>query len=206
MNIKFDAISTSEAYFMMSQTIVPRPVAWVLTQNQNQNNSYNLAPFSYFNAICSDPPLVMLSIGRTPDGEYKNTRVNIIENERLVIHIANVNQAEAVTETSRALPYGESELDRVGLDVVHDEGWSLPRLADAAVAMECAFYELHEIGPNKQAIFYCEIKQMFVDDCCVSADESGRTVVDVKALNPLGRLGPNRYVTFGEVLYIQQPG
>jgi len=204
MNIKFDDISSSEAYFMMTQTIVPRPIAWVLTENKNVD-TYNLAPFSYFNAICSNPPLVVMSVGKTPKGEDKNTRVNIINNKRLVIHIANVNHAEAVTETSRGLPYGESELDQIDMKLVQDEGWSLPRLVDVDVAMECEFYDLHEIGPNEQAVFYCEIKLLHVSDRCVSVDEKGRKVIDAACLNSLGRLGPNQYVSFGEVIQISQP-
>lgn len=204
MNIPFDSITPSEAYFMMTQTIVPRPIAWVLTNNDH-DQSYNLAPFSYFNAICSHPPLIVMSVGKTPSGEYKNTRVNMIKNERLVIHIANVDHAEAVTESSRGLPYGESEIDRIDMNLVQDEGWILPRLADADVAMECELYELHEIGPNQQAIFYCEIKQLFVNDRCVSADAKGRAVIDATCLNPLGRLGPNQYVSFGGIIEIAQP-
>ena len=61
MILQLDQFKASQRYYLMSQTLVPRPVAWVLSENDTGN--YNLAPFSYFNAICSAPPLIMLSIG-----------------------------------------------------------------------------------------------------------------------------------------------
>lgn len=201
MNIDFNSLNASEAYFTMTQTIIPRPIAWVLTDSGN--GTYNLAPFSYFNAICSNPPLVVMSVGKKLDGDLKDTRTNIVERKKLVIHIAQVSQAEQVTESARSLAFGESELDRLDMELVHEDGWSLPRLADTPVAMECEFYDLHELGPNNQAVFYCKINRLFVSDEAVSLDEKGRIVIDAAVINPLGRLGPNKYVSFGDVINLK---
>jgi len=85
MLLRLDQFEAAQRYYLMSQTLVPRPVAWVLSENAT--GSYNLAPFSYFNAICSTPPLIMFSIGKKPDGADKDTRRNIIERKRFTVHI-----------------------------------------------------------------------------------------------------------------------
>ena len=79
MIIQFADLKPLQRYHMMTQTIIPRPIAWVLTENDN--GSSNLAPFSYFTALCSDPALVVLSIGKKPDGSLKDTRHNPIANQ-----------------------------------------------------------------------------------------------------------------------------
>ncbi len=201
--IDFADLKAPGIYHIMTQTIVPRPIAWVLTDSGDA--SYNLAPFSYFNAICSDPPLVMLSIGKNPGGASKDTRTNLVEKRQLVIHIPKVEHAAQVTESSRTLPFGESEVDRLELALVQEAGWALPRLADAPVALACEFYELHEIGPNKQGIFFCKVNQVYVDDTVVKKDEKNRLSIDAAGIHPLGRLGANEYVTFGDVFKIPRP-
>ncbi len=203
MIINFDDLKAAGVYHIMTQTIVPRPIAWILTDSGD--SSYNLAPFSYFNAICSDPPLVMLSIGMNPGGALKDTRVNLLEKRQLVIHIPKVEHAAQVTESSRTLPFGESEVDRLGMALVQEEDWVLPRLADAPVAMACELYEVHEIGPGKQGIFFCKVNQIYVDDAVVKRDEKNRLAIDAAGIQPLGRLGASEYVTFGDVFKIPRP-
>ncbi|MFV2033306.1 MAG: flavin reductase family protein, partial [Gammaproteobacteria bacterium] len=98
MIVPFDTLSPAKVYFTLIQTLMPRPVAWVLSENPDE--SYNLAPFSYFNAICSDPPLIMLSIGVKPDGGPKDSRLNIEAGKDFVVHIAHRELAPVVTQTS----------------------------------------------------------------------------------------------------------
>lgn len=203
MIIDFNQLKSANAYHLMTQTIIPRPIAWVLTDSGG--GSYNLAPFSFFNAVCSDPPLVMLSIGMKSEEELKDTRRNIVERKQLVIHIPSVEQAAQVTESSRTLPHGESEVEQLDLNLITESGWGLPRISSAAVAMDCEFYELHEIGPNRQGIFYCKVNQLYLNDDVVKEDSKGRLAIDAVGINPLGRLGAAEYVTFGEVFKISRP-
>ena len=87
MYIDFGKMTAQQVYITMTQTIVPRPIAWVLSENPDQ--SLNLAPYSYFNAVCSDPPLLMISAGVKPDGATKDTRDNIRDRKEFVVHIAS---------------------------------------------------------------------------------------------------------------------
>ena len=112
MELDLSSLSSNQVYHLMTQSIVPRPVAWVLSDNGigEGTDRYNLAPFSYFNAICSDPPLVILSIGKKLDGSPKDTRRNIGSRGQFVIHLAQAAQAPQVTESSRTRPHGDSAL------------------------------------------------------------------------------------------------
>ena len=203
MRIDFDTLSPNQAYHLMTQTIIPRPVAWVLTANET--SGYNLAPFSFFNAICSNPPLVMFSAGKKPDGTLKDTRHNLGQSKQLVIHVPSVDQAEEVTETARTLDYGDSELYKIRHPLVNEPDWDLPRLENAPVAMLAELTDLHEVGPNQQAIFYCEIKALYVRDDLVEEDAKGRTRIDAAKMQPLARLGGGEYATFGEVFKLDRP-
>ncbi len=202
MRIDFSDLSPTQRYHVMTQVIVPRPIAWVLTDNGGEG-SYNLAPYSYFNALSSDPPLVMISAGSKPTGEIKDTRHNIFERKNLVIHIPSVDQAKAVTDSAVTLPHGESELEKFDLSITAEEGWPLPRVCNAPIAMLCRYSEHHEIGPKKQAIIYCEVLDVYVRDGACVKDAKGRVKVDANVVQPLGRLGANEYATFGEAFSIE---
>lgn len=203
MNIDFRGMPSSQIYQCMTQTLIPRPVAWVLTENPA--GDYNLAPFSYFTAVSSEPPLIMLSIGKKRDGTLKDTRVNIEARGHFVIHQAHSGLAHSVTETARTLEHGESELGEVNLDLVTFEGFELPRLAQCRVAMACRIYDLQEIGPNHQALILGEVQSVYIDDATLCEDATGRLKVDAAALDPLGRLGADEYSTLGEVISVPRP-
>ncbi len=85
MILDFATLTGGQSYFQIIQTLMPRPIAWVLTEHEN--GSYNLAPFSFFTAVCSEPPILMLSVGLKPTGEFKDTRTNLERSQRCVIHI-----------------------------------------------------------------------------------------------------------------------
>lgn len=203
MYIDPSAQSPSQTYFQLTQTVIPRPVAWILSENED--GSHNLAPFSYFNAVCSDPPLLMVSIGKKPDGAPKDTRVNIEQRRKFVIHIAHVDMAQAVTDSSAGFAAGESEVEQLGLNTVPFEGFDLPRLADCRIAYACECYQIQEVGNTQQAMILGEVKAIYLDDDVVGEDAKGRMKVLAEKVNPLGRLGGDEYVTFGEILSIPRP-
>lgn len=204
MFIDFEGMPPQNIYHILTQTIIPRPVAWVLTENPE--GDFNLAPFSFFTPITSNPPLLMLSVGKKPtDGSFKDTRVNIEERQRFVVHIAHRELAGAMTETSRTLPHGQSELEHLGLELAEFEGFELPRLKDCRVALACELYDIKEIGPAPQTLIFGKILAIHVAEEAVRYDEKQRLSFDAATLDPLGRLGGSEYTTFGEVLKIPRP-
>ncbi|SFX77405.1 flavin reductase family protein [Marinospirillum alkaliphilum] len=204
MQLDMQHIKADTCYHLMTQTIMPRPVAWVLSQNEDAG--LNLAPFSFFNAVCSDPPLVMLSVGSKPDGAPKDTRRNLISGREFVIHLPSVAQAEAVTASAATLAYGESELPLCKLRTVDFPGCPLPRLEGVPIAFHARLHQVHYLGNKEQAVIYAELLQAWLDDAVITEDtQRGRYLVDASAINPLARLGGAEYATLGEVFKIKRP-
>ncbi len=145
MNLNIAEFSPNQRYHLMTQTIIPRPIAWALTDSGN--SSFNLAPFSYFTAVSSAPPILMLSVGKKPNGgDSKDTLVNIINNKQVVIHITSAQHAALVTQTSQTLAHGESELTEAKIATTEFVGFSLPRIAQCDIAYGCELYEIKELG------------------------------------------------------------
>lgn len=201
MHLNMSELSGIQAYATMTQTIIPRPVAWVLSDNGDQ--SYNLAPFSYFNGISSDPPMIMMSIGLTPSGAIKDTRANIDARKHFIVHIAHREMAIPMTQSSATMPAGESEVDMLGLELAAMPGSDLPRLADCRIAYACEFTEWHMI--KDQAILFAELKHLYLDDAVVGADAKGRLKVMADMVDPLGRLGGSEYQGAGELISVPRP-
>ncbi len=204
MQIKLDELPTPQVYFTMTQTVLPRPIAWLLTENDD--GGYNLAPFSYFNAVCSDPPLVMVSIGKQEDGRDKDSIRNVRERPEFVIHIASCGQLEALNQTSATLPPGESEVEAGQLDLTRVRGFRMPRLSDCRIAMFCERHDIQMIGTNKQqSLLFAEVREIYFADDCAEYLDNGRLKVHADRVEPLSRLGASEYSSFGEVRRIQRP-
>lgn len=203
MQIDFSDFSTAQRYHLMTQTIIPRPIAWALTDSDN--GSYNLAPFSYFTAVSSQPALLMLSVGKKDNGDPKDTLTNIINNKKMVIHIASTEQAELVTQTAQTLAHGESELDGTNLTTTVFEKFSLPRLAECDIAFACELYEIKELGDAAQTLIFVEIKQLYINERIVSKNEKDRLKIDASKVAPLARLGGGEYASITNPFSLQRP-
>ncbi len=203
MYIDLAELSSSQVYFTMTQTVIPRPIAWVLSENQA--GRYNLAPFSYFNAVCSNPPLLMVSVGKKPDGTFKDTRINIEHRHDFVVHIAHLEQLESLNQSSATLPAEVSEVDRLDLSTTTFPGSRLPRLTDCRVAFACERHQIQEIGGTPQSLIFGLIKQIYIDDAAISHDAKDRLKIHADRIDPIGRLGASEYMTFGEIRRLVRP-
>ncbi len=203
MNIDLAQLDPNQVYALMTQTVVPRPIAWVLSDNGNR--SFNLAPFSYFNVVCSEPPLIMLSIGWKDDENRKDTWVNIAERNEFVIHIAHTGLLPELNESSATLPHGTSELERTGLGTVPFDGFRLPRLARARIAMACTRFELRELGDERQGLILGRVHSIYADDS-VARFAQGRYYVDAEKLDPIARLGAGQFASLGPIVHLRRPG
>ncbi len=196
--------SPGEVYHLMTQSLVPRPSAWVLSVNDN--GSYNLAPFSYFNAISSDPPLVMMSIGKKPDGSDKDTHRNIRERKHYTIHIADSSLSQQLNDSSATLPANTSEVEQLGMETMAFGSELVPRLAQAKIAYACTLRAIHEVGNTPQAVIYGEITAMYIDDSITSTNDKGRIRIHADRLQPLPRLGAGEFMLPGEIISLKRPG
>jgi flavin reductase (DIM6/NTAB) family NADH-FMN oxidoreductase RutF len=203
VDIDLNTLSPTDVYFSMIQTLVPRPIAWVLSENAD--GRFNLAPFSYFTAVSSNPPLVMISVGKKPDGSDKDTHVNIKTRQHFVIHIPSREQLEVMNQSSATLPAEQSEVDELHLETVSFAGFSLPRLKDAKIAFGCECYEIHNIGNTPQAMILGRVDKIYIDDEVLVFDAKNRYKVDTNKLDPVARLGASEYLLGGEVTKLDRP-
>ena len=203
MDIDFSELSPSQVYSTVIQTLVPRPIAWVLSENRNL--SYNLAPFSYFNAVSSDPPVVMMSLGRQSDGAMKDTHMNIQSRQHYVIHIPAADQVDAVNASSATLENEQSEVDEFNIQTTSFKGSPLPRIVGCPIAFACELFDIIEIGNTPMTMILGEIKAAYINDDILDAAEPDKLRVNTQKMNPLARLGGPSYASLGKIITRKRP-
>lgn len=206
MLLDLTQLGGDRVYHLLTQTIIPRPIAWVLSDNGGNGTepSYNLAPFSFFNAIASEPPLVLLSLSKKPDGSSKDSARNISDRDHFVIHIPRADQAELVSASAATLAHGDSELTKLGLATTAFGDFPLPRLTDCAVALACRREQILAIGDEPQTLIIGRIQLLYVDPAAVS-QQGERYRIDASLLNPLARLGANQYASISAPFTLERP-
>ena len=189
MKIDPTKVSASEVYQMMTQAITPRPIAWVSTRSPS--GVTNLAPFSYFNGVCSDPAVLSFSVVNKPDGSPKDTVVNIRANEQFVVNVVPFELAEAMVKTAAELPYEESEIELAGLDTVASQRVDPPRIVGSPIQLECSLFQIVCVGegPTAANLILGQIELIHVDDRVL--DE--RNKIDSTLVDTVGRMGGREY-------------
>ena len=128
MRIDPAGMEARDLYRLMISVVVPRPIAWVSTRSES--GVVNAAPFSYFQALSSRPPMIMIAIGNKRGGTVKDTRRNIEETGEFVVNVVSEDAGEAMVRTSQAFAYGVSEFDEVGITPVESEIVAPPRIGE----------------------------------------------------------------------------
>lgn len=201
MEIDPTALPLRDRYKLLIGAIVPRPIAWVTTVSTDGRP--NLAPFSYFNGVGSDPMTLLFCPGNAPDGTEKDTLRNCKpESEggtgELVVHVVDGARARAMAVTAEPLPHGESEIELAGLETVPARRVRPPRLVGPPVAFECRTLEVLRLNPGARGggnVVVAEVVHVHVDDRVI--DEGYR--IDPFALDPVGRLAGFDYCRLGEI-------
>lgn len=186
-------------YKLLVGSIIPRPIAFVTTQSEA--GVVNGAPFSYFNIVSSNPPMVSLSIQR-PAGELKDTARNIYENGEFVVHIVDRDNVGKINETAASLPPTESEVEMAGLTQVRSLVVSVPGVRESKIRMECRLVESVALGGEGAGsdLFIGQIVQFHVDE---EIYENGR--IDPRGLDAVSRLAGANYAAIGEIFSLERP-
>lgn len=179
MQIDPSTHSTAVNYKLLTNLIVPRPIAWVTSLSEA--GVVNLAPFSFFNAVCADPLYLIISIGRRDDGTLKDTMRNIQTRQGFVVNLVTEALLGAMNVSAAEFPPDQSELEATGLQLAPSERVKAPRLAAAQVSLECVLDRSIALGES--TIFIGEVVMFHVDDQLV--DDRLR----IHGFQPLGRLG-----------------
>jgi flavin reductase (DIM6/NTAB) family NADH-FMN oxidoreductase RutF len=140
----------SRAYPILASLVTPRPIALVTTLSPD--GRINGAPFSFFNVLGANPPIVALAPGDRDDGTPKDTARNIRLTHEFVINLVDEPLAEAMNLCAASLPYGDNELVRAGLHTLASSVVKPPRIAEAPVSLECTEWGTLEIGGNRVVI------------------------------------------------------
>jgi flavin reductase (DIM6/NTAB) family NADH-FMN oxidoreductase RutF len=199
MLVELEGLSGTAVYHLMTQVVVPRPIAWVVSDNGTDDASrWNLAPFSYFNAVASDPPMVMFSVGRSrrEGSGVKDTLANVMARPEHTIALPNRAQLEAVEATAVEAPPGTSEFTLAGMEPV-PWGWSVPMPDGVRVALGCSVERIIPISDGPQRLVLSRVHRVWVAEDAVEVDAKGRPSIDATRLDPLLRLGSGAYAEMG---------
>jgi len=150
MELDLEGKHASRGYAMLVSLVTPRPIAWVTTLNEN--GAVNAAPFSFFNALGGNPPIIGFAPGDRDDGSPKDTARNIRRTHDFVVNLVDEATAEAMNRTSASLPYGVSELEQAGLTAVPSSVVGAPRIGEAPASLECKEWGTLQIGKNRVII------------------------------------------------------
>lgn len=200
MEISPSDISRNNFYKLLTGTVVPRPIAWVSTLSAD--GEPNLAPFSFFNAVCSKPPTVLFCPSiRSTDGGKKDTYNNVRAVGEFVINIVTVSLLEAMNISATEVSPGVNEFERAGVTPAPSSFVGPPRVAESPVNMECKVSQIIDIGDGSKgagSIVIGEVLHMHVADEILLPNYK----IDTAKMDPIGRLAGPNYGTIGEILEI----
>ncbi len=186
MEIPFSDLSQRERYRLMTSLIVPRPIAWISTQDAAGRS--NLAPYSFFNALGNRPSIIAFGPGPRADGTQKDTERAIVETGEFVLNLVEEEHAEVMHASAAPYEPGQSEIEALGLELIPGKTVSAPRLACARVHFECRYHSTVEIEDNH--IVFGILEHLHVADALVGEDGS----LKLDELKAVGRMqGPGTY-------------
>ena len=198
MIIASETLDRERRYHLMCSCIVPRPIAWVGTVNED--SSYNLAPYSYFNGVSATPPIISIGIGSDHEKPEKDTLRNARRTGELTVSIPALDQTDLVETSGEDLPYGEDEFKKCGLTPRPGQVVSAPLVAEAGVSFECTVYDIVPIRDSGNTLLLAEIKILHIFDSIL--DDNG--YVEPKQFDPLVRMGGGQYASIGEVFTVEE--
>ncbi len=199
MNIAPSNLSHGELYGLILNSVAPRPIAWVSTLSASGRP--NLAPFSFFNCVCVEPPLLAFAPGLRPPkqpgsalgeapGEAKDTLRNIRETKEFVVNIVTYAVAEAMNQTSGEYDASVNEFELAQIAAAQSQIVKVPRVAASPVSFECQLYQILDFSPSPESgsLVIGQIVSIHVDDSHIKQGKLDRNSLDL-----IGRMGGIQY-------------
>ena len=194
-------IPFQETHKLMIGSIIPRPIAFVSTRSKDGKN--NVAPFSYFNGVCSKPPTIMFAPARRGwDGEEKDTLINIRDTEEFVVNIVSESFAEKMVMCATDFDSDVDEFEISGLTPTNSQKIKPPRVGEAKISFECKLNQIVEIGDGTAGSGFVVIGTIVLFHIDDGIYDNGRILTD--KLEPLGRLAGNWYTRSPDTLIIDR--
>jgi flavin reductase (DIM6/NTAB) family NADH-FMN oxidoreductase RutF len=182
MMFDFEKMSAADCYKLVVSTVVPRPIAWVVTQDEA--GVVNAAPYSFFNAFSSNPVVVGIGCGPRPEGTAKDTLANIKATGQFVVCLVPFSHLEHMNITATDFAPGVDELAEAGLTQVPSGKVKPPRIGESPVALECETFQLVPAGEH--TIVLGRVVGMHVRDDAVM--DPARHYIDTPKLDLVGRM------------------
>lgn len=192
-------LNNQERYKLMTGSVLPRPIAWVSTMDAV--GQLNLAPFSYFSAVCPTPMTLLFCPGVHPDGRKKDTWANIEQVPEFVVNITNEDTAVQMNLSATLLSSEQSEFEWAGVTPAPSEVIRVPRVAEAPIAFECVLDRIAVVSeqPGGGAAIFGQVQRIHIRD---DLFDNGR--VNTELLRPIGRLAGDAYVRATDILRLKR--
>jgi flavin reductase (DIM6/NTAB) family NADH-FMN oxidoreductase RutF len=188
MQLDFTTMKPMDRYELLLGTVVPRPITIVTTLSAA--GALNAAPYSLFNVVGHDPPVIMVAVLPHPEGRLKDTADNIFATREFVVNLVPQSMAEAMNITCIDAPAGRNELELVDLATAPSAKVKPPRIAQSPVAFECRLLTSLSFGPN-QAVIFGEVASAYAADDVVL--DATRAIVDTPKLDLFGAMHAARW-------------
>lgn len=200
MFFDFAEMSGRESYKLLSSTIVPRPIAWVVTRSEL--GLVNAAPFSFFNAFSGDPPVICIGIGEMR-GRQKDTMANLCATGEFVVNMVSYALVDAMNLTSFAYAPGVNELEIAGLQTVESMHVAPPRIALSPASFECKVRQFINLGDTNNLVI-ADVLAGHILDSAISDAKKCR--VDSAKLDLVGRMeSPGWYIRLLDRFLLPMP-
>ncbi len=197
MRIDPAELDVKASYRLLISSVVPRPIALVSTVGAD--GVYNVAPFSMFMGVSSNPPMLAVSVA-SRKGVEKDTTRNILQTGDFVVNVVDEGLAERMNLASADLPPEESEFDFADLTPVDSVKVRSPRVAEAPISMECSLVQSSKLGRSPNDLIVGEVVVFHVADRVLDGK-----VVNVNKLRPVGRLGEFLYCKVRDIFEMVRP-
>ena len=200
----FNALKAQLPKGIFKSCIIPRPIAWISTVDKLGN--FNIAPYSYFNALCDNPPMLMFSTTDLhSEGGAKDTLRNVEETGEFVVNIATYSLASALNLTSADLSKTKSEFEFAKIEYEASTLVKAPRVKESPISLECRYYSSVQLPKNSEE----EMNRMVIGSVIgihVNPDYMTEdSKIDVEKIQPIARLGYNDYVKIEKVFNMIRP-
>lgn len=192
--------SERDNYKLLIGTIIPRPIAFVTSMTKN--GTINGAPFSYFNIVSSNRPLISLAIQRR-HGEVKDTARNILDHGEFVVHIVDDEHVEKINTTAASLSPEESEIVAANLTLVESTDIAVPGIKESKVRFECKLERALELGNEAGTTVDLLIGEIVRFHIAEEIYEAGK--INAERLKAVSRLAGSDYAHIGTIFSLERP-
>ena len=195
----FSDLDAHDRYKLLIGTVVPRPIAWVTTVCPD--GVMNAAPYSFFNCLSADPPILALGIENHSDMSFKDTSRNIRLTEQFIVNIVDYATVKAMSITAINFPADVNELDMASITAVQGTKVACARIQEAPVSFECRRHTSLSFGKSREIILG-EVLAVHIREGLIDND---RLHVNQSDLDAVGRMGGNGYATTRDYFDLQTP-